>query len=159
MPKKTAKPNLSQQLFILQVEWGTPEYDQVIDLRTKVLRMPLGLEFKEEELAQEYKDLHFACYHANTLELLGCMKLSVLAEEPGTARMKQVAVSPDAQGCGVGQHMVGYFEHYCKVHHFEQIALHARAEAVAFYQKLGYQIAGKPFTEVGIAHMAMEKSL
>jgi predicted GNAT family N-acyltransferase len=157
--KKAAKPNLSQQLYNLEVEWGTPEYDQVIDLRTMVLRIPLGLEFSTEELEKEYQDKHFGCYHTETQSLVGCMKLSVSAEARQTARMKQVAVLPSFQGMGVGQFMVAYFEQYCMVQGFSDIALHARAEAAPFYEKLGYKTIGAPFTEVGIKHFAMEKAL
>ena len=38
---------------IIQVEFATPEYDETIALRYKILREPLGLEFTEEQLAAE----------------------------------------------------------------------------------------------------------
>ena len=34
-----------------------------------------------------------------------------------------------------------------------------RPAAVAFYERLGYEIDGEPFTEVGLAHRRMRKAL
>ena len=43
---------------IIQVEFATPEYDETIALRYKILREPLGLEFTEEQLAFLLETLH-----------------------------------------------------------------------------------------------------
>jgi predicted GNAT family N-acyltransferase len=42
---------------------------------------------------------------------------------------------------------------------FDRIVLHARDTAVAFYLRLGYQLEGEPFEEVGILHRRMAKTL
>lgn len=42
---------------------------------------------------------------------------------------------------------------------YARIYLHAREYAVGFYEKLGYECFGEPFTEVGIPHRHMQKFL
>jgi predicted GNAT family N-acyltransferase len=37
--------------------------------------------------------------------------------------------------------------------------MHARKTATGFYEKLGYKIVGKEFTELNIPHYNMEKPL
>lgn len=143
--------------FVLTNDFGTPEYDEIVALRTEVLRKPLGLEFTEEFLSKEYADVHFGCYANGSHELLACAMLHVKTE--GEARMKQVAVKPSLQGTGVGSFLVGQFEAYCKENGFRSIALHARDTAVDFYLKLGYIKEGEEFEEVTIKHWAMRKSL
>jgi predicted GNAT family N-acyltransferase len=39
------------------------------------------------------------------------------------------------------------------------MVLHARETAVPFYLKLGYEVVGGQFEEVGIPHFKMEKKL
>jgi predicted GNAT family N-acyltransferase len=37
--------------------------------------------------------------------------------------------------------------------------MHARKNAVGFYEKMGYKVRGEEFQEVSIAHYEMEKEL
>jgi predicted GNAT family N-acyltransferase len=37
--------------------------------------------------------------------------------------------------------------------------MHARKTAVPFYERIGYQVAGEEFLEVGIPHYEMRKLL
>jgi predicted GNAT family N-acyltransferase len=37
--------------------------------------------------------------------------------------------------------------------------MHARKDAIGFYEKQGYKISGDEFTEVTIPHFVMEKKL
>jgi predicted GNAT family N-acyltransferase len=40
-----------------------------------------------------------------------------------------------------------------------EIMMHARKTAIGFYEKLGYTAEGDEFSEVGIPHVEMRKSL
>ena len=40
-----------------------------------------------------------------------------------------------------------------------EITIHARVEAVSFYEALGYGVTGESFIEIGIAHRTMTKHL
>ncbi|HWD41070.1 MAG TPA: GNAT family N-acetyltransferase [Fimbriimonas sp.] len=133
---------------------GTADYLQTVKLRLSVLREPLGLSFSEEELAAEEGDFHVAAFEEDWL--VGCL---VLVPGEGRIKMRQVAVIEAKQGRGIGTAMVQWSESLARDHGFSTMYLHARDTAVAFYLRLGYQLVGEPFVEVGIPHRKMEKAL
>lgn len=135
------------------IEHNSPEYWQEVDLRYRVLRQPLGLEFKEEDLAAEADQIHMCAYHNG--KLAGCLLLVIVDEN--TVKMRQVAVEPELQRQGIGQKLVSYAEYYAIENGYCRIELHARQTAVHFYLDLAYQIIGDPFLEVGIPHRKMVK--
>ncbi len=138
------------------VPFASPEYDELLDLRYKVLREPLGLEFKVEDLAKEHADLHLGIFDANH-RALGCASLSDGGE--GVALMRQVAVLPAYQGKGVGRKLVAAFEREALRLGFASIRLAARDEAIPFYTKLGYRLCSEGYSKIGIAHHDMQKEL
>ena len=73
--------------------------------------------------------------------------------------MRQVAVSPRAQGQGIGRALTEFAEDLARRRGFSRMTLHARAIAVPFYEKLGYQRVGDEFEEVTIPHWSMQKAL
>jgi predicted GNAT family N-acyltransferase len=74
-------------------------------------------------------------------------------------KMRQVAVTPQAQGKGIGKMLVDWSETFAREHLFTTMQLHARDTAVPFYLQLGYETYGDPFTEVSIPHRSMQKQL
>jgi predicted GNAT family N-acyltransferase len=80
-------------------------------------------------------------------------------KENGAIKMRQVAVSEQYQSKGLGSVLVKESEVFCKDKGFEKIVLNARDTAVKFYKRLDYTPEGELFTEVGIAHLKMYKSL
>jgi predicted GNAT family N-acyltransferase len=138
------------------IEYGTPEYDETVRLRYEVLRKPLGLEFTEEQLAKEYQDTHLGIYNEYN-ELIACLIMT--EKDASVVKMRQVAVSSELQGKGVGKELVYFFEAMAKHRGYKTIELHARETAVPFYEKLGYTAQGEIFTEVNIPHLYMSKLL
>lgn len=140
---------------IRPVPYGSPEYDATVELRRAVLRRPLGLDFTEEQLAEEKDDIHFAFLHAD--EALACLVFTPKGD--GLLKMRQVAVREDIQGQGLGRQLVETSEAWARSHGYKRIVLHARDTAVPFYLAQGYEIEGEPFEEVGIPHRAMAKDI
>lgn len=134
---------------------GTPEYDATVALRFTVLREPLGLTFTPEQLAAEVSDLHCALW--DRADLLACLILTPLSA--GELKMRQVAVQPDQQGKGLGRILVEFSEATARERGYQDMVLNARDTAVPFYLRLGYELEGDPFTEVGIPHRKMRKRL
>ncbi len=143
-------------MYVVQVPFASPAFDELLALRDQVLRKPLGLRFHLKDISEEWRDIHLACY-ADNGQLLAGLVLKPLDAE--TIKMRQVAVLPNAQKKGVGTFLVREAEKMTYALGFRQMNLHARKEAVPFYKKLGYSTQGKPFTEVGIKHYAMYKKL
>lgn len=141
---------------IRQIDFGTPEYDEAVQLRYEVLRRPLGLAYTPEQLAAEYAEIHLAAFDVQG-RLVGYLNLSPLPG--GYVKMRQVAVAPEAQRCGIGRKLVENSEQLAKELGFSVMTLHARESAVPFYARLGYETLGGRFEEVTIPHFKMEKKL
>ncbi|MFM2393368.1 MAG: hypothetical protein RLZZ546_1350 [Bacteroidota bacterium] len=141
---------------IAEIEYGTPEYDETVKLRTDILRKPLGLEFTEEQLSSEFSDFHIALYDSEDA-LVACLILSPI--DNNTIKMRQVAVETESQRKGIGKMLVHFSEELCKYKNYEKIILNARDTAVAFYESMAYHKDETSFIEVGITHYFMWKNI
>ncbi len=135
---------------------GSKLYDDELTLRDIVLRIPLGLRLADEDLSAEVDHWHFGIT-GNNDELLACVVFVPLAG--ATAHLRQMAVANEQQRRGVGRTLVEHAE--CEVwsRGIERIVLHARVEAIGFYQRLGYECEGGHYLEVGIPHQTMSKKI
>lgn len=143
-------------MYITEISFGTPEYDEEVGLRDRILRQPLGLQFHIKDLEKEYNDIHLVCF-ADSGKMAGCLILSPVDQY--IIKMRQVAVDQAWQKKGIGTMLVAASEEYALQKGFDEIVLHARDLAVPFYLRLGYEVYGDPFTEVGILHHAMKKKV
>lgn len=143
------------ELNIIQIAFGTPEYDDALRLRYEVLRLPLGMDFNIEDIALEYDDIHLAAY-ADAGILVGFLSLQV---KDNNLKMRQVAVSPRHQRNGIGKAIVEIAGANHQKLRLQKSSRHARDTAIPFYQKLQYLTIGEPFMEVGIVHAKMEKTV
>lgn len=137
------------------IDHGSKDYQKMIDMRLAVLRKPLGLDFSEEELAREKDDILIGCFEDDKLE--GCCLLTKVA--PQTVKLRQMAVTSGLQGKGIGRVLLNFAENVARDKGFKKMTMHARKNALGFYEKLGYQVVGDEFIEVTLPHFAMEKEL
>jgi N-acetylglutamate synthase-like GNAT family acetyltransferase len=137
------------------IDHGSKEYRQMVDLRTQILRKPLGLSFSDEELENEKDNLLIAAYEDDIM--LGCCMLIQVA--PDTVQLRQMAVKAGLQGKGIGRVMMQFAENIARDRGNEKIIMHARKTAAGFYERLGYKIVDEEFLELNIPHYNMEKQL
>jgi ribosomal protein S18 acetylase RimI-like enzyme len=137
------------------IDHGSPEYRQMVRLRDDILRKPLGLHFTEEELELEKDNLLVAAYEDE--RMLGCCML--VEEDPQTVRLRQMAVMNDLQGKGIGSALMTFAENLARDRGYKRITMHARKNAIGFYEKMGYKQIGNEFEEITIPHYVMEKQL
>ncbi len=137
------------------IDHGSKEYQQMIDLRLELLRKPLGLRFSDEELEKEKKDFLIGFFEEKKLE--GCCMLTETA--PKTLRLRQMAVISGLQGKGIGRSIMQFAENVARDMGYKKMNMHARKNAIGFYEKLGYKVCGIEFLEVTIPHFMMEKML
>jgi GNAT superfamily N-acetyltransferase len=137
------------------IDHGSKDYDQMIALRYALLRKPLGLNFTDEELEKEAHDILIGCFDDDKME--GCCLLT--ETEPGSVRLRQMAVLSGLQGKGIGKVLLRFAENIARDRGFKKISMHARKTAIGFYEKSGYKIVSKEFDEISIPHYLMEKSL
>jgi predicted GNAT family N-acyltransferase len=137
------------------IDHGSKQYQQMVKLREDILRKPLGLCFTKEELESEKNNLLMGAYEDD--QMLGCCML--IEESPDTVRLRQMAVINDLQGKGVGRALMQFAENLARDRGYKKITMHARKNAVGFYEKMGYRIVGQEFEEITIPHYVMEKEL
>ena len=137
------------------IDHGSVEYRQMIKLRDDVLRKPLGLGFDAHELETEKDNMLIGAFEDE--DMLGCCML--VEENPQTVRLRQMAVLNDLQGKGIGRALMNFAENLARDRGYKIMSMHARKNAVGFYEKMGYKVAGNEFTEITIPHYVMEKKL
>ena len=131
--------------------FGSPEWRALVELRRRILRLPLGMDFTEEQLAAEHDQVHLGLWEDS--QLLGCALIQWTGGD--YAKVRQVAVDDQRQGQGVGRAVMSACADVVRERGKRQIRLHARQTAVPFYLALGYRIEGEPFEEIGIPHRLM----
>ena len=137
------------------LDHGSREYQQMVQLRNEILRKPLGLEFTPEELEKEKDEILIGAFEEE--KMLGCCML--IKVDKNTVRLRQMAVLNNLQGKGIGRALMQFAENIARDRGFRNIIMHARASAIGFYEKLGYQVSGNEFEEVTLPHYTMEKRL
>ena len=142
-------------MALRMIDFGSPQYDQMIHLREEILRRPLGLHFDKKELEEEKKDVLIGAFDDD--RILGCCLLSPVSDRQ--VRLRQMAVRNNLQGKGIGRALMSFAENVARDQGYKTLIMHARKTAVGFYEKLGYQQVGKEFIEVTIPHVVMEKTL
>ena len=142
-------------MALKQIDHGTNEYLQMVQLRDMELRRPLGLTFSHDELIKEVNDILIVCMDDD--EMLGCAILTHI--DIDTVRLRQMAVPLKLHGKGIGASIIGFAENIARDKGYRCITMHARDSAIGFYEKFGYRIVGEQFYEVTLPHHVMEKKL
>ena len=137
------------------ITYGSQEYLAMLKLRDEVLRKPIGLRLKESETSRDINDILIVCMENG--EALACCILT--ANNPDTVQLRQMAVTPSYQQKGLGKEILLFAEKIAKENNYSTIRMHARKTATHFYEKSGYAVVGEEFTEVGIPHYEMIKSI
>src|SRR5215218_5194691 len=137
------------------IDHGSAQYNQMVKLRDDILRKPLGLSFTQEELEEEKDHLLIGAYEDD--KMLACCML--VEEDSRTVRLRQMAVLNDLQGKGIGKALMIFAENLARDRGYKKITMHARKNAVGFYEKMGYVRVGDEFEEITIPHYLMEKKL
>ena len=143
------------RIAITHITSKDTRYQAVWELREEVLRKPLGMSLKNEDLSKDHTDVIFIA--ETGAEDIGCLMLHEHDSE--VIQFRQMAVYDKWQGRSIGRQLILAAELLCRQKEYRKIILHARSTAIGFYASLGYMAVGDEFTEVGIAHYIMEKRL
>ena len=142
---------------MIDIDFGSSRYDELVELRYKILLEPLGLKFLDSFRDKEANYLHIGCIENLDDKLVGGLVLAPIDNE--TIRMMQVAVDTVYQGEGIGKELVKYAEKCAKDAGYTRIIMHAMLSVVSFYEKMGYHAEGNIFDEQGITFLKMVKNL
>jgi predicted GNAT family N-acyltransferase len=137
-----------------EIGFGSEAYREECRLRDEVLRAPLGLSLRPEDLESERDEFHFGIFE-ETGGLLACAVVRPVVA--GEVQIRQVAVAPTAQGGGLGRKIMESLEAKMRRRGVSLLRLHARTPVAGFYEKLGYAKIGEEFLEISLPHVEMEK--
>ena len=137
------------------IDYGTKEYQQMVNMRNEILRKPLGLNFSTDELENEKDEILIGAFEEE--KMLGCCMLIKMNNK--TVRLRQMAVMNNLRGKGIGRALMNFAENIARDLGYRTITMHARKTAIGFYEKLGYGVVGEEFYEVTIPHFEMQKEL
>lgn len=85
----------------IDVEFGSGRYQELLDLRYRILLQPLGLKFLDSFREQEAGFLHIGCIDSVSDKLIGGLIMVPVDNEE--IRIMQVAVDDTRQGEGIGK--------------------------------------------------------
>ncbi len=137
------------------IDFGTPEYQQMLKMREDILRKPLGLTFSKEEIEKEKDNLLIGAFEDE--QMLGCCM--IVEMDPKKARLRQMAVLNNLQGKGIGRALIQFAENLARDHGYKIMSMHARKPTIPFFEKMGYKKTSEEFIEITIPHYEMEKEL
>ena len=138
-----------------EIAYGSPDYQETLIHRDRILRRPLGLELSADDVLNEESQRHFILRDEKEI-LAG---LITLPPQEATIKIRQMWVQEDLQGSGLGQRLLEKVAQVLSHEGITTLTLHARETARAFYEKCGYHTHGEPFLEIGIPHIAMIRQL
>lgn len=92
----------------IDVEFGSGRYQELLDLRYRILLQPLGLKFLDSFREQEAGFLHIGCIDSVSDKLIGGLIMVPVDNEE--IRIMQVAVDDTRQGEGIGKKLIEYAE-------------------------------------------------
>jgi predicted GNAT family N-acyltransferase len=142
-------------IVVSRINSSSPKYTQVWDLREEILRRPLGMSLKNEDLSRDHTDTIFIAEKND--KVIGCLMLTPL--DTDRLQLRQMAVYSEWQGKNVGRLLVSAAERFLQNEGYKTMVLHARKVAAGFYRNLGYTVTSGEYMEVGIAHFTMEKNI
>jgi predicted GNAT family N-acyltransferase len=154
-PVNAAISTKTTTMALKQIDHGSKEYKQMIDLRMEILRKPLGLNFTPEELAKEKDDILLGAFEDD--RMLACCLLTKI--DNCTLKLRQMAVQNNLQGKGIGASIMSFAETVARDKGYKKLTMHARDTAIGFYEKFDYKVDGEGFIEVNMPHHIMQKRL
>ncbi len=132
------------------------DFEEYFQLRWKLLRKPWNQPRGSEQDADEAIGYHVMVKDDG--RIAGIARLQNVTEN--LAQLRYMAVDEDYRGRGVGRMIVQHMEDHARDNRVKEIFLHARENAVAFYEKLGYHRVEKSYLLFDcIQHYKMNKKL
>lgn len=137
------------------IPYDSALYHETVALRDAVLRQPLGMRIRPEDVADDATRTHFVALQAG--KVIGCISAVHLDTE--RTKLRQMAVTAETQGKGIGAALVRFAHTWARAQGYKEITLNARTSAQGFYEKLSYKTYGDRFEEVGVEHIEMRTRL
>jgi predicted GNAT family N-acyltransferase len=139
------------------VDHDWPRFGEVLDLYYDVLYGPFGVA-RETEWYHPAHGSRFAIALSEDGALLGSARLLPSAGD-AERQVRQVVVSPEAQGRGTGRALMEAIERIAAEEGARELWLNASSVAYGFYEALGWEFVGEEFASelTRVPHRLMRK--
>ena len=142
--------------FVVEQPVSKQDFELYNQLRYEVLRKPWGQPPGSEIDETDTRSIHAFIKDNNIAVACG----RVMFLDATTAQIRTMAVHPNYQGKGLGKLVMQHLEQIAKENNRTQIILHARENAVKFYESCGYKIKETSYLLFGeIQHYLMGKPI
>lgn len=140
---------------IKPIAYGSPEYQETLELRNRVMRIPLGLDIHREDFSCERESAVIGAFDGERLLGVGVMS------HREVFKVEYLCVDFALQGTGVGGELLDRMEAMAAEQGGEVMYLDARVTAQPFYAHRGYETTSEVFIMecAPVPHVAMEKPL
>ncbi|MCP9490373.1 MAG: GNAT family N-acetyltransferase [Solirubrobacteraceae bacterium MAG38_C4-C5] len=125
-----------------------------IALRHEVFVDEQGVDAAQEHDGRDDEATHLVALREGAL--VGTCRL---LGDGDVIKLGRLAVAAPHRRRGVATRLLAEGERWAREHGSARIVLHAQSYARALYAAAGYGAVGEPFTEAGIEHVRMERSL
>ena len=107
--------------------------------------------------------IHVLVRNRDNNELLGCARVLHISDSALTwhsqAKITRMAILKPYRGQGLGRQLLSFANEHTRQLGVTRVLLDAQIQALAFYQKAGFEIQGERFMDAGIEHIKMTKTL
>ena len=139
-------------------DWATL-HQPASSVRTAVFVEEQGIAREDEWDAADATAVHAVVTNLLGMPVATGRLLRDGAANSGSARIGRMAVDRTLRGAGVGRQVIEALQQAAAKRGDRRVVLSAQRSAEGFYQRLGYQLVGEPYDEVGIAHIGMARLL
>lgn len=144
-------------MIIQKIDYGTPEFDEIVALCQEELMRPFGIDWSEENLALAYKWQHYGVYD-NHYHLIAAatlvpeIKIAPMAldggsiedlPQPRKAEIIQILVAKAPRGQGIGSLLFNQLQRKAAQEGIRDLIVHAYHDAIPFFEKHGFTKRGK----------------
>lgn len=132
------------------------DFEKYYALRYEVLRKPWNQPLGSERDKEEDTSIHAFIKENERVLAVGRLQFT----DERTAQVRFMAVDPSQQGKGLGKLIMQYLEGKALENGRTKVVLHARENALKFYESCGYAIKERSHLLWGqVQHWLMEKEI
>jgi predicted GNAT family N-acyltransferase len=141
--------------YELDIQPGPARMAAAAGLRTRVFVHEQGVDPAIERDGRDGETLHVTVCDGDG-EVVGTGRLML---GDGYAKVQRVAVDASRRGEGIGRKVMEGLDLLAAREGASEMRLSSQADAVPFYERLGYTPQGDPYLEADIVHLAMSRTL
>lgn len=141
-------------VIIIRSPITSDEWLKYDDFRWEILRKPLKLSHIPLKDTLEDISTHMMALDDQD-KVIACGRVHM--NNINEAQIRYMGVSLEHRRIGLGSKMIDKLEDIAKTKGAKKIVLNARAEAIKFYESLGYIETGPYESDIKIPHSSMEK--